>query len=212
MAEYTLYCFAQSGNSYKPALALALAGADWVPRFVDYFGGETSRPAYRAINVMGEVPVLEHNGTRLTQSGVILDYLAEVLGRFGARDNAERREILRWLLWDNHKLTSYTATFRFMRTFTKDPDPAVLKVFRGRAETAWGILNKHLAGRDYVVGERLTIADLSLCGYLFFPDEIGVDWGQYPHVRAWLARIRGQPGWAHPYELMPGHPLPARNH
>ena len=212
MAEYTLYCFAQSGNSYKPALALALADADWVPRFVDYFGGETSRPAYRAINVMGEVPVLEHNGTRLTKSGVILDYLAEVLGRFGARDNAERREILRWLLWDNHKLTSYTATFRFMRTFTKDPDPAVLKVFRGRAETAWGILNKHLAGRDYVVGERLTIADLSLCGYLFFPDEIGVDWGQYPHVRAWLARIRGQPGWAHPYELMPGHPLPARNH
>ena len=211
MAEYTLYCFAQSGNSYKPALALALAGADWAPRFVDYFGGETSTPAYRAINVMGEVPVLEHNGTRLTQSGVILDYLAEVLGRFGARDNAERREILRWLLWDNHKLTSYTATYRFMRTFTKDPDPGVLKVFRGRAETAWGILNKHLAGRDYVVGDRVTIADLSLCGYLFFPDEIGVDWGQYPHVRAWLARIRGQSGWAHPYDLMPGHPLPARN-
>ncbi len=60
MAEYTLYCFAQSGNAYKPALALELAGADWAPRFVDYFGGETRTPAYRAINVMGEVPVLEH--------------------------------------------------------------------------------------------------------------------------------------------------------
>lgn len=211
MAEYTLYCFAQSGNSYKPALALSLAGADWTPRFVDYFGGETSTPAYRAINIMGEVPVLEHNGARLTQSGVILDYLAEALSRFGARSGAERREILRWLLWDNHKLTSYTATYRFMRTFTKDPDPAVLKVFRTRAETAWGILNKHLAGREYVVADRLTIADLSLCGYLFFPDEIGVDWAHYPHVRDWLARIRGQPHWAHPYDLMPGHPLPIRS-
>ena len=120
MADYTLYCFAQSGNAYKPALALALAGADWAPRFVDYFNGETRTPAYRAINVMGEVPVLEHDGQRLSQSGVILDYLAETLGKFGPADAAERREILRWLLWDNHKLTSYTATYRFMRTFTKD--------------------------------------------------------------------------------------------
>jgi len=208
-SEYTLYCFAQSGNAYKPALMLALAGADWVPRFVDYFAGETRTPDYRAINAMGEVPVLEHNGLRLSQSGVILDYLAETLGQFGARDAAERREILRWLLWDNHKLTSYTATYRFMRAFTKDPDPAVLKVFRARAETAWGVLDAHLAGRRYVVDGRLTIADLSLCGYLFWPEEIGVDWAQYPHIRDWLARIRSEPRWVHPYELMPGHPRPS---
>ena len=62
MSEFALHCFAQSGNAYKPALMLELAGADWTPRFVDYFGGETSTPAYRAINVMGEVPVLEHDG------------------------------------------------------------------------------------------------------------------------------------------------------
>ena len=209
MAAYTLYCFAQSGNAYKPALALALAGADWAPRFVDYFAGETRTPAYRAINAMGEAPVLEHNGVRLSQSGVILDYLAETLGRFGARDAAERREILRWLLWDNHKLTSYTATYRFMRVFTNDPDPAVLKVFRARAESAWGILDAHLAGRHYVVGDRLTMADLSLCGYLFWPEEIGVDWDQYPQIRDWLGRIRAEPRWVHPYELMPGHPRPS---
>src|SRR5258708_9662858 len=95
MAEYTLYCFAQSGNAYKPALALALAGADWAPRFVDYFKGETSTPEYRAINVMGEVPVLEHRGHRLSQSGVILDYLADSLGAFGPADAAERRGLLR---------------------------------------------------------------------------------------------------------------------
>lgn len=208
MAQFTLYCFAQSGNCYKPALALELAQADWSPRFVDFFGGETRTPAYRAINVMGEAPVLEGNGVKLSQSGVILDYLAEVLGRFGPANGAERRDILRWLLWDNHKLTSYTATYRFMRTFTKDPDPAVLKVFRTRAETAWGVLNTHLAGRSYVVGDRLSIADLSLCGYLFWPEEIGVDWNAYPNLRDWLARIQAEPGWVHPYQLMPGHPLP----
>jgi glutathione S-transferase len=209
MAAYTLYCFAQSGNAYKPALALALAGADWAPRFVDFFNGETRTPEYRAVNVMGEVPVLEHDGQRLSQSGVILDYLADSLGRFGPADDAERREILRWLLWDNHKLTSYTATYRFLRTFTRNADPAVLEVFRKRAESAWGVLDAHLAGRRYVVDDRLTIADLSLCGYLFFADEIGVDWLAYPGIQRWLERIQSEPRWSHPYKLMPGHPLPA---
>ena len=211
MADYTLYCFAQSGNCYKAALALQLAQADWAPRFVDYFAGETRTPAYREINVMGEAPVLEHKGQRLSQSGVILDYLADTLQRFGPANAAEKREILRWLLWDNHKLTSYTATYRFMRAFTENPDPAVMKVFRTRAETAWGVLDSHLAARHYVVGDRLTIADLSLCGYLFWPDEIGVEWAAYPNLRGWLERIRSTPRWVHPYELMPGHPLPARS-
>ena len=204
--EFTLYCFAQSGNAYKPALMLELAGADWQPRFVDYFAGETRTPAYRAINVMGEVPVLDHRGTLLTQSGVILDYLAGALGKYGPRDDGERRDVLRWLLFDNHKLTSYTATYRFLRTFAKEPDRAVMAEFRKRAETAWGILNAHLEGRRYAVGERLTIADISLCGYLFWPEEIGVDWDGYPAIREWLARIRAEPRWVHPYALMPGHP------
>src|SRR5438046_5996760 len=150
MADYTLHCFAQSGNCYKAALALELAAADWTPRFVDYFGGETRTPAYRAINVMGEAPVLEHNGVKFSQSCVILDYLAETLGVFGPANAGERREILRWLLWDNHKLTSYTATMRFLRTFKKHADPGVMTILRGRAETAWNVLNAHLAGRRYV--------------------------------------------------------------
>jgi glutathione S-transferase len=208
MADYVLHCFAQSGNAYKVALMLELAGADWTPRFVDYFGGETRTPAYRALNVMGEVPLLEHAGKRLSQSGVILDYLASTLGQFGAAGEDERREVLRWILFDNHKLTSYTATYRFMRTFATNPDPAVLAEFRKRAEAAWAVLDAHLAGRRYVVADRLTIADLSLCAYLFWPEEIGVDWDRYPHVRDWLERLRATPGWVHPYALMPGHPRP----
>lgn len=208
MSEYVVHCFAQSGNAYKVALMLELAGADWAPRYVDYFGGETRTPAYRAINAMGEVPVLEHGERQLTQSGVILDYLAESLGKYGSRNDDERREVLRWLLFDNHKFTSYTATYRFMRTFTNDVPPPVLAEFRKRAETAWRILDAHLDARRYVVGDRLTIADLSLCGYVFWPEEIGVDWDHYPHLRDWIARLRDEPGWVHPYALMPGHPRP----
>ena len=132
---------------------------------------------------------------------MILDYLAATLGRFGPRDDDERREILRWLLWDNHKLTSYTATYRFLRTFaprTADPG-GDRSSCAARAETAWGVLDAHLAGRRYVVGDRLTIADLSLCGYLFWPDEIGVDWAAYPAI-ARLARraSAAEPRWVHP--------------
>ena len=209
MADYTLFCFAQSGNAYKAALMLAVTGSNWTPRFVDYFNGETRTAAYRAINVMGEVPVLEHGERRLAQSGVILDYLADKTGQFGPADEHEQRDILRWILFDNHKLTSYTATYRFMRTFVAEPNPAVMEEFRKRAEAAWRILNAHLDGRRFVIAQRPTIADLSVAGYLFFDDEIGVDWNEYPAVRDWLARIRALPGWKHPYDLMPGHPLPA---
>ena len=206
MTEYRLYCFAQSGNAYKAALMLNLCGAGWEPRFVDFFGGETRTPAYRAINPMGEVPVLEHGGRRLAQSGVILDYLALRFGAFGWSDEDERREILRWLLWDNHKLTSYVATLRFLLTYMRTGETPVTEFLRGRAHAALGILNGHLEGREFVLFGRPTIADVSMCGYLYWPDEFGMSWADYPHVGAWLERISALPGWAHTYALVPGHP------
>lgn len=208
MAEYLLYCFAQSGNAYKAALMLNLCQADWTSRFVDYFNGETRTPEFRAINEMGEAPVLEHNGKRLSQSGVILDYLANELGQFGAENEDERREILRWLLFDNHKLTSYTATLRFLRTFGKIGETPVTEFLRGRSEGALNVLNDHLKTQKFALGDRPTIADISMCGYLFWPDEIGVTWTTYPNVGRWLEDIKALPRWVHPYELMPGHPLP----
>jgi glutathione S-transferase len=208
MAEYRLYCFAQSGNAYKAALMLNLCGADWEPRFVDFFNGETRTPAFRAINKMGEVPVLEHESRRLSQSGVILDYLAAKLRRFGAEDEEERREVLRWLLFDNHKLTSYIATLRWFLQFDKTAEPAVIEFLRGRVRKALAVVDGHLADRRFVLGERCTIADISMCGYLFWPDEFGVTWSDYPQIGRWLERIAALPGWKHSYSLMPGHPLP----
>ena len=203
--DFTLYCFAQSGNAYKAALTLNLCGARWQPRFVDFFNGETRTSEYRAnINEMGEAPVLEHGGKRLTQSGVILHYLADHFGKF---QGADRLEVLRWILWDNHKLTSYIATLRFMVTLAKVGEPQVHEFLRGRVRSSLIILDLHLKKGAFVVGNEPSIADFSLCGYLYWPDEFGVSWAEFPAVAAWLDRIKALPGWVHPYELMPGHPL-----
>ena len=161
-----------------------------------------------APHVVPQIGVVVLDGEPLLLVGVDQDAAVLLEEILLAVDDEERREILRWLLFDNHKLTSYTATYRFMRTFTNGADPAVLAEFRKRAEAAWGVLDAHLDSRRYVVGNRLTIADISLCGYLFWPEEIGVAWDRYPHLRDWLARIRDEPGWVHPYALMPGHPRP----
>jgi glutathione S-transferase len=211
MADFRLYCFAQSGNAYKAALMLNLCGADWEARYVDYFNGETRTPEFREINAMGEVPVLEHEGRRWSQSGVILDFLAARFGRFGWQDEDQRREILRWLLWDNHKLTSYIGTLRFLLRFQKTGESQVTEFLRSRVNTNLALLERQLAGRAFVTGERASIADLSICGYLYWPDEFGVAWADYPNIEAWLARIAALPGWVHPYQLMPGHPLPAKS-
>jgi glutathione S-transferase len=204
--DFKLYCFAQSGNAYKVALMLNLSGAKWEPRFVDVFNGETRTPEYRAINEMGEVPVLEHRGRLLSQSGVILDYLAGHFGKFGGTGDDERREILRWILWDNHKLTSYIATLRWMVHLAKVGELQVHEFLRGRVKGSLGILDSHLKNQKFAVGEKPTIADLSMCGYLYWPEEFGVSWSDYPRIGAWLERIRALPGWVHPYKLMPGHP------
>lgn len=210
MSEYRLHCFAQSGNAYRNALMLELAGADWEPVFVDFFNGAARTPEYRAMNEMGEVPVLEHGDLRLSQSGVILDYLAESLRRYGWNDQMDRREILRWMLWDNHKLNSYIGPARFMMNFLAEDkrNPDIIAFLIGRARASLGVLDAHLKGHDWIVGDAMTIADLSCVGYLYFDDEFGVDMSEYPEVDRWRSAIAALPGWKHPYDLMPGHPLP----
>jgi glutathione S-transferase len=204
MAEYELYGMGESGNCYKVALMLELSRCDWAPVFVDFFGGETRGERYRAeVNEMGEVPVLRHRGETMTQSGVILDYLAGETGQFAPRDAAERRECLRWILFDNHKFTSYYATLRYLVGLVRTGHPAVTDFLRGRVVATFGIVDRHLAGRQFLLGARPTIADFSLVGYLYYDEETGVDLGQFPQLLAWRDRIAALPGWKPPYELMP---------
>ena len=203
MAEYRLFGMGESGNAYKAALMLNLCGLSWEPVFVDFFGGESRSERYRSeVNELGEIPVLEHDGQRLTQSGVILNYLADKTGRFGPANAEEAQEIWRWILFDNHKFTSYFATLRFMFGLQKTGETPVTEFLRARALGAYGIVEKHLAGRNFIVGDRPTIADISMVGYLYFTEETGIDRATFPNINAWAARIAALPGWAHPYDLI----------
>ena len=204
MDDYRLYCFGESGNAYKVANMLELSGAKWTPIWVDFFNGETRSPEFRStVNAMGEVPVLLHNNNKLSQSGVILDYLSEKTGKFGPRNDDERREILRWMLFDNHKFTSYIATLRYMITLAKTGETPVTEFLRQRVLNSLKIVDGHLATHDFLLGKRLTIADLSLCGYVFYGEELPFALADFLNVQAWMQRIKGLPGWKNPYDLMP---------
>jgi glutathione S-transferase len=205
MTTYKLHCFKESGNSYKVALTLSIAGLPWEKVVVDYFGGETRRPAWRAeVNELGEVPVLEVDGRKLSQSGVILLHLVEHVSGLWLSEQ-ERPEVLRWLLFDNHKFTANLATYRWLRTFAAPaPHEAVLAFMHQRIAGAFDIVEKHLGQQRFIIGDRLTIADLSLAGYVFYPkEELGFDIStEYPNMSAWMERIAQMPGWLAPYELL----------
>jgi len=212
VSDYQLYCFAQSGNAYRAALMLNLIGADWEPVWIDFFGQGVQRTnAYRTdVNEMGEVPVLVHGKKRLTQSGVILTYLADLTGKFKPQGEDERLEALRWIIFDNQKVNGFLGPFRFLKNFVKPAgDPAVMAFMKGRIDGALAIVNTRLEKAPYLLGDKPTIADVSLTAYLYYPaEEFGFDIGKdHPAIGAWCARMKALPGWKHPYDLMPGYPL-----
>ena len=204
-----LHCFGESGNAYKAALALELSGLDWEPVKVDFFGGETRGEDYRAkINEMGEAPVLVDGDFKTSQSGAIQTYITEKTGKFGGETRDERYEVLRWVLWDNHKLSSQAGMTPFLMNFLpEDKRPAeVIGFMQGRLKAAYQVLNAHLDGRDWIVGDTITNADISACGYLFYTEPFGFERADWPNIDRWLGNISALPGWKHPYDLMPGSP------
>jgi glutathione S-transferase len=147
--------------------------------------------------------MLEAGDLRLSQSGAILTWLAQQTGRFGGRNDNERMEVLRWMLFDNHKFTSYYATLRFLVGLAKQGDPAVIQFLRTRAIGAFQIVDKHLATRAFLLGDEPTIADFSLVGYHYYNEDTGIDRNEFPHLMTWTRRISELPGWKNPYDLMP---------
>jgi glutathione S-transferase len=203
----TLYCFGESGNAYKAALTMTLAGYDWAPRYVDFFGGETRGPEFRALNEMGEVPVLVDGDLTLSQSGAIQMHVVQATGKLGGSPG-EEAEVLRWILWDNHKLSSQAGMTRFLMNFLPaDKRPAEVIAFsQGRLKAAYKTLDAHLEGRDWIVGDAVTAADCACCGYLFYEEPFGFNRAEWPNIDRWLDNIAALPGWKHPYDMMPGNP------
>lgn len=204
----TLHCFGESGNAYKAALTLELSGAEWTPAYVDFFNGGVRTPEFLDLNVMGEVPVLEDGDMVLTQSGVIQDYISSKTGKLGGKSAAERRDVLRWMFFDNHKISGIAGGLRFMMNFMPEDrrNADVISFQAGRLKTALQVVETQLSSTTWLAAADMTIADIAVAGYLFYPEPFTFDRADYPHVDRWLNAIAAQPGWKAPYDLMPGSP------
>lgn len=202
-----LHCFGESGNSYKAALTLELSGLEWIPEKVDFFNGAARTPEFKSLNILGEAPVMVDGTIILSQSGAIQQYVSDKSGKLGGSPQ-EKYEILRWILFDNHKLSSQAGNTRFMMNFLpeKHRNEQVIQFMQGRLKAAYHSLDTALHGKDWLVGEHMTIADIANCGYLFYSEPFGFNRKQWINIDRWLSNIEETPGWKHPYDLMPGNP------
>ena len=211
MPEYQLYCFAQSGNAYRAALMLNLIGADWKPVFVDFFKGGD---AHAGVSRRGQRDGRGAGAGARRQEAHPVGRDPHLSGRALGTSSCRRArtselEALRWIIFDNQKVNGFLGPYRFLKNFAKPPgDPAVLAFFKGRIDGNLGIVNKRLEGTPFLLGDRPTIADVSLARLSVLSGR-GVRLRHRPGppaIAAWRERMNALPGWKHPYDLMPGHP------
>jgi len=190
-----------SSSSYKPMLYLALARAPFSFRTVNLKKGVQREAAHLALNRYGQVPVLQHRGLTIVQSNVILDYLARTTGAFEPAREQDRWTAREWLSWESDAITNVAKVRHYSRF--RAVDPAVMDYFRPLAEQAIGFVDASLAGRDWLVGDAPSIADIGCWGRMVFMAEGGLEIGRWPHVEAWSRRLAALPGFALPYDLIP---------
>ena len=197
----TVYGSFTSSSSYKPMLFLALARIPYAFRTVNLKTGVQKLPEYLAVNRYGLVPALRHRGLTIVQSNVILDYLARVTGRFEGSSEQEKWQAREWLSWEADAIQNIARVRHFSR-FRK-VDAAVMDHFRPLAESALDFMDTSLTGRDWLVGDACTIADIGCWGRMVFMAEGGMDIARWPNVEAWSLRLKAMPGFALPYDLIP---------
>ncbi len=200
-SRLTLYGSFTSSSSYKPMLYLALSRMAFSFRTVNLKNGVQKQPEYLAINRYGQVPALRHNGLTIVQSNVVLDYLARTTGHFAGETEQDRWTAREWLSWEADNITA-VAKVRHYSRFRK-VDEAVMAYFRPLADEAVSFVDRALAGREWLVGERLSIADIGCWGRMVFMAEGGMDITKWPNVHAWSKRLADMPGFALPYDLIP---------
>jgi len=203
--DYTLYGSFLSAPTYRVALMLRLCGLPFAYRHVDLGAGEHRTPEFLAINRFGQVPALRHGERVHVQSNVILQHLATRTGRFLGETPDHALCVAEYLAWEADRLYPGLARLRFFRRFLR-PEPAVQDWFEQFGRNGLDVLDRLLAGRDWLVGESATIADLSCFAPVEQMDEAGLAEADWPNVAAWARRIRALPGYAGPYDLLPqGH-------
>lgn len=197
----TLHGSFTSSSSYKPMLFLSLSGLPFSFRTVNLKKGVQKEAAHLAINRYGQVPVLAHRGLLIVQSNVVLDYLARATGFFEGRTEQERWRAREWLSWENDAITNVAKVRHYSRFRQVAPD--VMDYFRPLAEGALDFIDKALGGRDWLVGDACTIADIGCWGRMVFMAEGGLSMDGRPNLRAWATRLQSMAGFALPYDLIP---------
>lgn len=199
-----LYDYEASGNCYKVRLLLALTDTPYERVPVDIFAGETLDDAFADLNPVRETPVLQlDDGALVTQSNAILWLLAQ--GTSYAPDGAlATAHALQWMFFEQERVMPGVGGVRF-RHLTGRPVPA------GRRELSRGalsVLNSHLASREFVVGSRCSIADLSLFAYTHVARDAGLALADFPAVAAWLERVTREPSFMNDLVTYPANARP----
>lgn len=192
----TIYGMRASGNCYKLQLLLDQLGHDYRWVDVDSAGGETRTPAYLAKNPNGKVPLLElDDGRRLAESDAILCYLADGTS-FLPDDRWLRAQTLQWLFFEQYSHEPCIAVARFIRGWLPagHPRQGELPVLLHKGTQVLAVMEQHLAGRDWFVGEHYGIADIALYAYTHCAGDGGFELADFPNIRTWLARVQAQPG------------------
>jgi glutathione S-transferase len=187
-----------SGNGFKVRLLLAQLGLPYQRIEYDIDRRETRTPEFLRKNPNGRIPVLElEDGTFLPESDAIIWYLAEGT-RFLPDDRRLRAEVLQWMFFEQYNHEPNIATVRYWITHAVPVTPLIelsMPAKRAQGAAALGVMETHLAGRTFFVGERYTIADIALYAYTHVAGEGGFDLAPYENERAWLARVAAQPGY-----------------
>lgn len=203
-APWTLYGLWASGPSYKVALMLALTGQRH--DFVQIFPRTTGRtPEYLKINGFGQVPALVDNATGQAwrQSASILEILAERTGRLGGRNAAERCQAREWMYWDFDRLAPPVYRLRAQRIGIRSLNQATAEMYFTEGGVALQVLEDALGGRDWLVGDGPTIADVDIYGVLEYAPAAGFDLRKFPNIGAYVARVQTLPGFGRPQDLLP---------
>jgi glutathione S-transferase len=188
-----LYNVAYSGNSYKVRLLLSHLGLPCDIVEVDILKGESRTPEFLKINPNGRTPVLDDNGFVLAESNAILAYLARGT-KFLPEDRQGWAQVFQWLFFEQYSHEPYIATSRFWLQHKPDT-PERSAVLAARRDGGWAALkyiDNHLATNDFLVGDY-TIADIALFAYTHVSHEGGFPLDEFPKIRDWIERVKGQP-------------------
>jgi len=190
---YKLYDFLPSGNCYKIRLLLSQLGLEYERINVDILKKESRTPEFLKINPNGRTPVLDHNGKNLAESNAILWYLASNTD-FLPTSNYEQAQVLQWMFFEQFSHEPNIAAPRYWISILKAEKEykEQLKVKTKLGYAALDVMEQHLSGNDYFVGNQYSIADISLYAYTHLAEEGKFDLSRYRYIKEWFKRIENQ--------------------